>query len=348
MKQKSSLFCVVILSIGTMFGMNELNGQQSFETAYGNGVHHFFNGDYQKAIDSLTLAVGENAKDPRAYFYRGLANERLGNSPESDFQLGARMEAAKGGRLSMVNDALERVQGYSRITIENVRGEALLTAKQSRREVAVVVEAFPANSGKSKGAVASNPPAIVKVPSPDSSVVPGQEIEPGKKEMVSVEPKMDGVDNAVTAVKAQKKPLPVESPDNLKEVAFDDVAPAEKTPVMEDSSDKMAAEKPMAFKTEVDEENPFGKPAGETAVEENATGEAAPMDKVEADEEVNPFGEPIGEADGSEATTEGSEEEADVNPFGEPVGEASSEDAAGEPVEEETEEEDDPNDPFDF
>ncbi len=349
MKRRDLVLYSVILSVGTLCGTSVMNAQESFETAYGNGVHHYFNGEYQKAYDSLTLAVGENAKDPRAYYYRGLASESIGNSSESDFQMGARMEAVKGGRLSIVNDALERVQGYSRITIENFRGEALLTAKRSDHNLPISGRTFPVDNGNLKGAVAA--PVVVKQPAPVLPVVPGQEVLSANS---SPSPEAASpAETSVASVKSQKEPMPEEGEAALKEVSFDEVVAAEQAPAIGETVAKDVVEDPMTevptdtavkeVMQETTEDSLFGETVEEPMTDEDpeAAGDESPFgDASDETTDASPFGEAVGEpmteespldetepADDESPFGDASDETADASPFGEAVGEPMTEES---------------------
>lgn len=279
------LFSVVL--VAGLAITNSLDAQVSFETAYGNGVHHYFGGEYQKAVDSLSLAIAEDQRDPRAYYYRGLANEALGNSSEKDFQTGAQMEVVRGGRLSLVNDALERVQGLTRITIEDTRRNALLTARNSRFSEPAVARPFPVAKDEVKTVARSAAPK--KEPSP-ATAAPGQDVMPAAKIMTPPikmrEPAKD------EAVEMKEGPKPVEDAP-LKEVGFDEVVPADnkdKSPVDPIFGDDEPMEKEDAPK--VDSGSPF-EAAEEPKKEEAAT-----------DESVSPFEEAADDDDAKESAGE--------------------------------------------
>ena len=89
-------FAIPMVVLVSMFMANSTYGQDGFEVAYGDGVHHFFNGEYQKAYDALTTAMGQNQRDPRVHYFRGLAAQNLGIGGTGDFQMGAQLEAANG------------------------------------------------------------------------------------------------------------------------------------------------------------------------------------------------------------------------------------------------------------
>src|SRR5579864_2921597 len=58
---------------------------------YGSGVHAFNSGQYREAYNDLTMAIRSGSRDPRVYYYRGLAYIRLGRPQEAqaDFKKGA-------------------------------------------------------------------------------------------------------------------------------------------------------------------------------------------------------------------------------------------------------------------
>ena len=57
---------------------------------YGAGVHAYYAGDYSRAHELLTSAIGPAAttRDPRMYYFRGLCYLRLGRDEEAkqDFE----------------------------------------------------------------------------------------------------------------------------------------------------------------------------------------------------------------------------------------------------------------------
>ena len=162
------------------------DGQEGFEASYGNGVHQFFNGQYQKAYDSFTTAMSENQRDPRVYYFRGLAAQNLGIGGTGDFQVGAQLEAENGGRSELVNEALERIQGHARISLESARSEAILASNQrgSRAEPVIPVRrrTYPIGDspGGSGSSTRSGPVLDRNIENRNieiSPIVPGQEFE---------------------------------------------------------------------------------------------------------------------------------------------------------------------------
>ena len=102
----------------------------AFDKMYGNGVHAFFSSDYAKAHECLSRAMDAESKDPRCFYFRGLAYLKLGREPEAreDFAVAADLEAVDAYKFYNVSKALERVQGKSRMAIEQYRAKARLKA----------------------------------------------------------------------------------------------------------------------------------------------------------------------------------------------------------------------------
>lgn len=116
-----------LASLGTpsLYAQEAVLGQE-----YGTGVHAFFAGEYVQAYEALTSAINGGSKDPRAYYFRGLAYVKLGRQAEavSDFRRGAELESKDINRFYNVGKALERVQGPARSQLENYRVEARMIA----------------------------------------------------------------------------------------------------------------------------------------------------------------------------------------------------------------------------
>lgn len=94
---------------------------------YGLGVHAYFSHDLVQAYDRLTKAIDNGLNDPRAYYYRGLTSIASGREyeAESDFRSGAELEA-RGNFGPSIGQALTRIQGVSRLQIEEMRLQARL------------------------------------------------------------------------------------------------------------------------------------------------------------------------------------------------------------------------------
>jgi|LakMenE01Jun11ns_1017448.scaffolds.fasta_scaffold9792057_1 tetratricopeptide (TPR) repeat protein len=103
--------------------------------AYGDGVHAYFAGDFQRAYEDLSQAIEAGTTDPRAYYFRGLAALRQGRSDEAeaDFTEGATRESAGLGAWP-VGRSLERIQGPDRLRLERHRTRARVTLIQRQRD----------------------------------------------------------------------------------------------------------------------------------------------------------------------------------------------------------------------
>lgn len=96
---------------------------------YGRGVHAFNAGQFDRASEWLNMAIDNGYRDPRAYYFLGLSAAASGrqSDAESDFQKGAEIEAS-GAFGNSVGQALSRVQGPTRLALEQIREKARLTA----------------------------------------------------------------------------------------------------------------------------------------------------------------------------------------------------------------------------
>jgi hypothetical protein len=103
--------------------------------AYGDGVHAYFAGDFQRAYEDLTQAIEAGTEDPRAFYFRGLAALRQGRSDEAeaDFSAGADHESRGLGGWPVAR-SLERIQGAERLQLERHRMRARVANLQRVRE----------------------------------------------------------------------------------------------------------------------------------------------------------------------------------------------------------------------
>ena len=100
---------------------------------YGIGVHSYYASEYREAYSNLSAAIEAGSKDPRAYYFRGLALSSLGRAEEAqaDFEAGAQLEVS-GGEQYAIGKSLERVQGTQRLAIERVRKIARIRYQQEQ------------------------------------------------------------------------------------------------------------------------------------------------------------------------------------------------------------------------
>jgi tetratricopeptide (TPR) repeat protein len=103
--------------------------------AYGNGVHAYFAGDFQRAYEDLSEAVEGGTHDPRVWYFRGLAALKLGRTDEAeaDFSTAARRESEGTGAWPVAK-SLERVQGCDRLKLERHRARAGIASLQQDRQ----------------------------------------------------------------------------------------------------------------------------------------------------------------------------------------------------------------------
>ena len=116
---------LILYSFTPVVSQDAIEGE-SASSLLGKGMHQFFEGEYQKVIQSLDASIGLNQRDPRAYYFRGLTKLRLNqlDAATQDFRTGAFWEAyQKSVYTKLVSRALERIQGKSRSRIEQLRLE---------------------------------------------------------------------------------------------------------------------------------------------------------------------------------------------------------------------------------
>jgi hypothetical protein len=106
------------------------------EEMVGDGMHAYFNGDFAGAYNTLSAAERDGTRDPRVYYYRGLAELRLGRESDAraDFEKGAALEAADGTGRYRVGQSLERIQGPARLALERFREQGRMVAFQREQE----------------------------------------------------------------------------------------------------------------------------------------------------------------------------------------------------------------------
>lgn len=215
---------------------------------YGRGYHAYFRNDLAAAEGYLTTAITEGSKDPRAYYYRGLTYLCQGKSVEADvdFHDGALLEAEGHGRL--IGQALDRIQGYNRYTIEKARLAARLEVARRRGF------AQPAPTPRTLPPAPAPQPEPEIHSAPDHVVPPPPAVEPVPHE--SNEPAAP-MEEPVTDPAAE--PAAEESAEPTSEAPAAEAAPAEPAPGEPAPSEPAPADA---------EEDPFGsldEPAAEAA-----------------------------------------------------------------------------------
>jgi hypothetical protein len=219
---------------------------------YGSGVHSYFAGNYAKAYEQLTTAIDGGLKDPRAFYFRGLACLNLGRPQDAglDFRAGAALEADDVNKLYNVGKSLERIQGSARAELEGYRVNARAAAweRERQREKA----RYQQTSGEREGDLRRHADAAPEVAppapggddeNPNPFAMPGDKVDKPKKSAKKAKPNDENVDPF--GGDEEEQPAP---------------ATPEKKAGKAGKSDKKAAPKPG--KKVGNEPDPFGaKPA---------------------------------------------------------------------------------------
>lgn len=187
--------------------------------AYGNGVHAYYSGDYQRSYDELSTTIEGGTQDPRAFYFRGLAALKLGrlDEAEADFALGANAEAAGRGNWP-VGRSLERIQGEPRLQLEKHRVRARMTALQQRREAIVrhysQVEAARPDAQRSR-----RPESLPGIPTPGDASAADATEEPATSPAAPPAAPMVEEDDAPAV---EKPPAPTPKPGKTDDPFGDD------------------------------------------------------------------------------------------------------------------------------
>jgi len=155
------LFTVVSLSF-----VNFVHAQDPLDEMYGQAVHSYFRGDSINASELLTEVIDAGSLDPRAFFFRGLAQSQGGvDMTNPDFERGARLEI-EGKKVVNVGKSLERIQGPARIAIEKARAKARLASRARLLEIQRTrYEEMQQKGGVERGGIVV-PPRIDAAPAP--------------------------------------------------------------------------------------------------------------------------------------------------------------------------------------
>ena len=136
MKKTLSAFAIA-LATATAAGPSGLEGTSAAAqspvllSTYGQGVHSYYANNYNEAYRHFSTAIDGGLEDPRAYYFRGIVNDALGNAyqAEADWQAGADLEAS-GKIVGDIGRALSRFQGTRRLELETIRSQAKLAYLQ--------------------------------------------------------------------------------------------------------------------------------------------------------------------------------------------------------------------------
>ncbi|MDZ4847654.1 MAG: hypothetical protein SGI77_00025 [Pirellulaceae bacterium] len=129
MKRVSKLSAVTLCVLG--MGTTSF-AQDILESYYGRGVHAYFAGNGQRAEELLSDVITAGSKDARAYYFRGLSQVLtkggMTEAGKADFEQAAQLEIS-GKHSADISKALTRIQGPTRMAIEQIRAKARLAAK---------------------------------------------------------------------------------------------------------------------------------------------------------------------------------------------------------------------------
>ena len=278
------------LSAVPLFAQEAVLGQE-----YGAGVHAFFAGDYAGAYEQLSVAIQGGSKDPRAFYFRGLACLNLGREPDAtiDFRKGAELESNDVNRFYDVGKALERVQGSARTELEKYRVAARMAALEAAEKVRKQrYEAIQREESRVLREQARNAPPsgeeIVPPPAADDEeenpfAVPGEARKPAKKSHKAgkVAKKAAAGDESdedpfATEPAPDKKAAPEKPADKGKKST-------EKKPAGEDD-DPFAEPKSPAKPGDKGKKPADGKKPGTTPDEKKPADKKAPGDEKKPDE----------------------------------------------------------------
>ena len=238
--------------------------------AYGAGVHAYFSGDAQRAYDDLTQAIEAGTRDPRAWYFRGLAALKLGrlDEAEADFSTAATRETDAAGDWA-VSRSLERVQGHDRLALERHRVRARVAGYEQRRQAVErrysQIESLQTEMLRERRPEGTTPDPSEKFGGED---IPAAPITPPSAPAELVEPAepTDGV-REEPADEAPAEEMPAEE------------TPAE-PPMAEESPEPEAVTEPEA----ATEPEAVPEPAADTTPEAESTPDTDPADPVVEDE----------------------------------------------------------------
>ena len=146
-------------------------GDRAKQQLYSSARSAYFRKDFATTVELLDRVIEDETRDPRAYYFRGLALQSLDRAQDAqaDFARAVSLETTPGNQID-VDRALERVQGPARRTLEEQRGIAMLALRQKELEerramIASILERRTnAGPGSGAGATAASafdaPPAV--------------------------------------------------------------------------------------------------------------------------------------------------------------------------------------------
>lgn len=244
-------------------------------SAYGTGVHAYHAGDYQRSFEDLTAVIDGGARDPRAFYFRGLAALKLGrfDEAEADFAAGAAREAAALGSWNIPR-SLERVQGEDRLRLERHRATARVALMQKRREA--IIRRYTEVDAAQEGVLRRRRP----------EARPGRESPAEAGEQPRAEANEELPEPEPTAEEAPVEEAPAEDAPMAEETGspFADDPVANEAPAADEAMEEEPAEQDPAEEQPAEEE-PADEPPAETEPADEEMAEEADADAAEGGEE---------------------------------------------------------------
>ncbi|EAQ80346.1 tetratricopeptide repeat protein [Blastopirellula marina] len=151
---------------------------------YGQGVHQFNRGEMSEAFITLSTAIDQGSKDPRAYYFRGLALWNLGRpeQAELDFEEGAKLELTTD-RSFAIGKSLERVQGSARLKLEDyrqkIRVQEFIARKQWERQRYELLKQAEEEVLRGAAPASATLPVEPKASDPTDPFGSGEAVSPG-------------------------------------------------------------------------------------------------------------------------------------------------------------------------
>jgi tetratricopeptide (TPR) repeat protein len=169
------IFVLLVGGLASLWAASTQAQQVVLEQLYGKGVQEYYSSDYVKAYEWLTTAIGAGSRDPRAFYFRGLAYLKLGRTPDAevDFRKGAELESKDLNKYYNVGRAIERIQGQDRQLLESYRVQARMAAfaesekiRKARYEALKREEARVLQQQAAEGEAATTNPSPETIPPP--------------------------------------------------------------------------------------------------------------------------------------------------------------------------------------
>jgi len=133
---RTSLVLIVIAAVYAASSRSAIAADsRDLRAIYGRGVHALFAGKLQQAEQYFSQTIAAGSTDPRVYYFRSIVRLRLSRrfEAENDMRIGATLEARNPGYRHAISNALQRVQGSGRATLEKFRRQARLDRAQQLR-----------------------------------------------------------------------------------------------------------------------------------------------------------------------------------------------------------------------